>query len=159
MCKVMLIIFWDSKGVVMRDFVSQGRGVNKEYYLATMKKLRESIRQHCPDMWRHQNFWLHHDGAPAHRADIVTDFLTDTNTKLLPHPPYSPDLAPSDFFLFARMKRNMRGIIFDDIQELKQCIDFKIGQIAQWEFAHVLHNSWNKRLAKCIQSEGNYFRL
>ena len=154
--KVMVIVFWDSKGVIMRDFVPDGRSVNAEYYLEVMRRLRQNIRCKRPQMWRWQNFFLHHDGAPAHRADDVIDFLRDTNTGTLAHPPYSPDLAPSDFFLFARMKRNMRGEVFS-VEELRRRVDFELGQIAQWEYHHAIHDSWEKRLQSCIDSNGSYF--
>ncbi len=124
--KVMVIIFWDSQGVIYRH-------------------------------WAYQNFWLHHDGTPAHRADIVVNFLQATGTNLLPHPPYSPDLAPSDFFLFSRLKKNMRGLTFNSIGELRERVDFEIGQVAQWEFAHAMRESWVKRLELCVEHEGNYF--
>ncbi len=155
--KVMLIIFWNSQGVIHREFMANGQGVDRHVYLQTMRDLREKIRHRCPQLWRHQSFWLHHDGAPAHRADLVVNFLQATNTKVLPHPPYLPDLAPSDFFLFARLKRNMRGITFDSVDALKHCVDFELGQVAQWEFAHAMRDSWNKRIQSCIDHEGRYF--
>ncbi len=155
--KVMVIIFWDSQGMVYREFVPAGKGINKDVYLQTMRNLREAIRRRRQWFWARQNFWLHHDGAPAHRADIVVNFLQATGTNILPHPPYSPDLAPSDFFLFNRMKKNMRGLTFNSMDELRERIDFKIGQVANWEFAHALHDSWEKRLQKCVGHGGNYF--
>ncbi len=155
--KVMLIIFWNAQGVIHREFVPDGHGVDRHVYLRTMKELREKLRRHCPDLWRTQNFWLHHDSALTHRADIVVIYLDRTNTKILPHPPYSPDLAPSDFFLFARMKKNMRGITFNSVEALKQWVDFKLGQIAQWEYAHALHESWNRRIQACIDHEEHDF--
>ncbi|XP_011866780.1 PREDICTED: uncharacterized protein LOC105561422 [Vollenhovia emeryi] len=51
---------------------------------------------------------FHHDNAPSHTAFIVTNFLTWSNIPLVPQPPYSPDLAPCDFFLFPRLKRAER---------------------------------------------------
>ena len=155
--KVMLIIFWNSQGVIHREFVAGGQGVDRHIYLRTMRELREKLRWRRPHLWRRQSFWLHHDGAPAHRADIVMNFLRATNTKILPHPPYSPDLAPSDFFLFTRMKCNMRGITFDGLDDLKCHVDFELGQIPQWEYAHALHESWDRRLQMCIQHQGRYF--
>ncbi len=155
--KVMLIIFWDSQGVVHREFVPDGKGVNAQVYLQTMRQLREKIRRHRLPFWCRQNFWLHHDGAPAHHSALVTNFLQATGTNLLPHPPYSPDLAPSDFFLFARMKRNMRGEVFASVEDLIKRVDFEIGQVAHWEFQHTLRESWLKRLEKCVEKRGNYF--
>ncbi|UYV78697.1 K02A2.6-like [Cordylochernes scorpioides] len=54
------------RGVVHHEFLPQGRTVNKEYYLQVMRNLREAIRQKRPDLWKHKNWLLHHDNAPAH---------------------------------------------------------------------------------------------
>ncbi len=118
---------------------------------------RERIRRRRTVLWRRNSFWIHHDGAPAHHADNVVDFLDNTRTHLLPHPPYSPDLAPSDFFLFARLKKNLRGEIFQDIGELQQRVDQEIGLITADEFHHAMTQSWTNRLQKCIDSHGDYF--
>ncbi len=109
--KVMLIVFWDSQGIVHREFVADGKGVNRHVYLQTMRNLREKLRRRRPNVWRRQSFWLHHDGAPAHRADLVMNYLRATNTKVLPHPPYLPDLAPSDFFFRKTQKEHERDHI------------------------------------------------
>jgi transposase len=47
---------------------------------------------------------LHHDNAPAHSSLLIRDFLTKHETTLVPQPPYSPDLAPADIFLFTKLK-------------------------------------------------------
>ncbi len=155
--KVMIIIFWNSLGVVLRQFMEAGHGVNAQVYLETMHTLREQIRCCHRDLWNRQSFWIHHDGAPAHRSAVVQQFLQNTNTKILPHPPYSNDLAPLDFFLFARIKCNMHRETFNSIAELKRRIDFEIGQIPQWEYAHAMRESWPKRLQQCVQVGGRYF--
>ncbi len=129
--KVMVIVFWDSQGVVHREFVADGRGINAAAYLQTMCDLREKIRHRRGQLWRCQSFWIHHNGAPAHCSALVQQFLANTNTKILPHLPYSPDLAPSDYFLFNRLKKNMRGEVFQSVEELKCCVDFEIGQVVQ----------------------------
>ncbi len=154
--KVMLIVFWNAQGIIHKEFVPDGKGVDRHVYLRTMRELREKLRRRRPQLWRRQSFWLHHDGALAHCADIVVNFLQANNTKILPHPPYSPDLAPSDFFLFAHLKKNMRGIVFNSVDELKQRVDFEIGQIAQWEYAHAMRESWSRRLQQCVDHEGRY---
>jgi len=52
---------------------------------------------------------LHHDNAPAHAALLTRRFLTDSNMTVVPLPPYSHDLAPSDFFLFPKLKMKLKG--------------------------------------------------
>ena len=62
-----------------------------------------------PDQWRNNTWLLHHDNAPAHAALLTRRFLTDNNMTAVPHPPYSPDLAPSNFSLFPKLKMKLKG--------------------------------------------------
>ena len=107
--KVLLRVFSDCRGVVHLEFLPQGRTVNKEYYLQVIRNLREAIRQKRPDLWKNKNWLLHHDNARAHTSLLVRKFLAKNNTLMMMQPPYSPDLAPCDFFLFPRLKRPMKG--------------------------------------------------
>ncbi|UYV84920.1 hypothetical protein LAZ67_X004012 [Cordylochernes scorpioides] len=117
--KVLLTVFFDCRGVVHHEFLPQGRTVNKEYYLQVMRNLREAIRQKRPDLWKNKNWLLHHDNAPAHTSLLVRDFLAKNNTLMMPQPPYSPDLAPCDFFLFPKLKRPMKGRRYATLDEIK----------------------------------------
>ena len=105
----MLICFFDQKGIVHKEFVPPGHTVNAAFYVEVLKRLRENMRKKRPDLWRNNTWLLHHDNAPAHAALMTRRFLTDNNMTVVPHPPYSPDLAPSDFFLFQKLKMNLRG--------------------------------------------------
>ncbi|UYV65278.1 hypothetical protein LAZ67_3003783 [Cordylochernes scorpioides] len=117
--KVLLTVFFDCRGVVHHEFLPQGRTVNKEYYLQVMRNLREAIRQKRPDLWKNKNWLLHHDNAPAHTSLLVRDFLAKNNTLMMPQPPYSPDLAPCDLFLFPKLKRPMKGRRYATLDEIK----------------------------------------
>ncbi|UYV79771.1 hypothetical protein LAZ67_18000597 [Cordylochernes scorpioides] len=113
------VITGDEAGVVHNEFLPQGRTVNKEYYLQVMRNLRQAIRQKRPDLWKNKNWLLHHDNAPAHTSLLVRDFLAKNNTLMMPQPPYSPDLAPCDFFLFPKLKRPMKGRRYATLEEIK----------------------------------------
>jgi len=52
-----------------------------------------------------RHIFLLHDNAPPHRAQVVTKVLDKRKVKVIPHPPYSPDLSPCDFFLFPKLKK------------------------------------------------------
>ena len=103
----MLICFFDQKGIVHEEFVPPGQRVNAALYAEVLRRLQENVRRKRPDQW-HNNIWLlHHDNAPAHAALLTRRFLTDSNMTVVPHPPYSLDLAPSDFFLFPKLKMKL----------------------------------------------------
>ena len=91
------------------EFVSPCQTVNAAFYVEVLKSLRENVWRKRPDQWRSNTWLLHHDNAPAHAALLTRRFLTDNNMTLVPHPPYSPDLAHSDFFLFPKRKMKLKG--------------------------------------------------
>ncbi|CAH2087363.1 unnamed protein product [Euphydryas editha] len=119
--KVMLTVFFDHRGVVHSEFLPTGPTVNKEYYLSVMRHLREAIRKKRPKLWA-DNSWLlvHHDNAPSHTALILREFFAKNSTNIVPQPPYSPDSAPCDFWLFSKLKRPLRGNRFDSIEDIKR---------------------------------------
>ncbi len=107
--KSMLTCFFDIKGVVMSEFLPQGETINADVYCATLRRLKESIRKKRKDLWVGQQFLLHHDNASPHTAAPTLALIGESGIDMLPHPPYSPDLAPCDFFLFPRLKAELRG--------------------------------------------------
>ncbi|PNF44125.1 hypothetical protein B7P43_G03186, partial [Cryptotermes secundus] len=103
------------------------------------------------------HWFFHHDNAPAHTALSVRQFLTKNGMTPVPHPPYSPDHAPCDFFfLFPRMKRDMKGKRFADVAEVKEKTTEALSSISKDEFRQCFEK-WNKRLDKCISVSGEYF--
>jgi histone-lysine N-methyltransferase SETMAR len=116
--KTMLIVFFDIRGIVHRKFVPQGHTVNKKFYCEVLRRLRENIWRKRSDLWRTKNWILHDDNAPCHLALLVREFLANHNMLLLPHPPYSPDLAPANFFLFPKMKMQLKGRRFHSVADI-----------------------------------------
>jgi hypothetical protein len=72
-----------------------------------------------PHKWSSGTWLLHHDNVPCHAALSVREFLAKHSIPMVPHPPYSPDLAPCDFFLFLRVKSTLKGKRFQDVAEIQ----------------------------------------
>ena len=103
--KAMIVTLFDSESLVHKQWIPEGQTVTKDVYLdvyldVLRALLCRSIMLKRPERWRKQDFILHHNNAPAHTAIKVTEFLAKNGTPVAPYPPYSPDLAPNDFFLF-----------------------------------------------------------
>jgi [histone H3]-lysine36 N-dimethyltransferase SETMAR len=60
-----------------------------------------------------------HDNASSHTARVSKKKLDDLGWEVLPHPPYSPDMAPSDFHLFTSLKGWLKGRHYNDIEEVR----------------------------------------
>jgi len=69
-----------------------------------METLLNIILPVRPGMCDSGDWFLLHDNAPSHNATIVKQFLAQRKGTVLEHPPYSPDLAPADYFLFSKVK-------------------------------------------------------
>ncbi|KAI6655674.1 Transposase [Oopsacas minuta] len=96
--------------------------INTEYYVQVLKKLREAIKSKMRDKLS-SHVLLQHDNAPAHTSRRTLDEIQHLAFELLPYPPYSPDLAPSNYWLFSEMKRPLRGKRFSDFEHLRSAVN------------------------------------
>jgi len=113
-----MMIFFDFNGIVPAEIVSRNTTVNSEYYKGLLERLRNDVRRKRPEKWVN-GFVLHHDNAPCHTSLLVRHFLANKNITVCPQPPYSPDLAPTDFWLFPKVKMTMKGKCFEWIQDVE----------------------------------------
>ena len=96
-----------------------------------------------------------HDNAPVHKAKVAHDALHACGFEELRHPPYSPDLAPSDYYLFRHLKKHLRGTRFLDIEELQwETEAWFRGQPQQFYFQGIC--SLREKWQKCIDKKGHY---
>ena len=152
----MLICFFDQKGRVHKEFVPPGQTVNTAFYVEVLKRLRENVRRKRPDQWRNNTWLLHHDSAPAHAALLTRWFLTDNNKTVVPHPPYSPNLAPIDFFLFLKLKMELKGRRFQTLEEIQAESRAVLNTLRENDFQERFKN-WQRRWDRCQASEWDYF--
>ena len=153
--KTMLIVFFDCRGIIHKEFVPHGQTVN-QHYLEVLRRLRENVRRKRPELWASGDWLLHHDNTPPHTALSVRRYLASQGWTMVTHAPYSPDLAPCDFFLFPRMKRDLKGMIFEDVEEVKSTSQAALQGISIDEFQRCFEQ-WKNRLDKCVATNGEYF--
>ena len=87
-------------------------------------------------MWKNASWILHHDNAPAHNALSVKRYLAKNNIPVMEHPPYSPDLAPSYFFLFPKIKSALKGTRFESVDAVKAKATQLLNSITQDDLQH-----------------------
>jgi len=76
-------------------------------------------------------WFLLHDNSPSHNAAIVKKFLANMNIAVLHHPPYSPDLAPADYFLFPKLKLSLKGQHFQTVEEIQCAVTRELNNISK----------------------------
>jgi hypothetical protein len=113
----MLVICFNWQGVMHKELVLKGQTVNSEFYRAVMDRLMKSVRRSRLDKAQSGNWFLLQDNAPSHNTAIINISLTKKNVTALDHRPYSPHLAPADYFQFPKVKSNLKGRCFSTISD------------------------------------------
>ncbi|GFR33239.1 histone-lysine N-methyltransferase SETMAR [Trichonephila clavata] len=103
----MTIIFYDYEGIVYQHAFEPCTTVNGPYCVNVLRAMVQHVKRKRPLL--RNGFLLHHDNARPHIARYVVDVLQQNNVEVLPHPPYSPDLTPCDFWLFPQLQKPLRG--------------------------------------------------
>ena len=97
---------------------------------------------------------LHWDNTLVHIAAVVKDWFAANALQLLEHPPYSPDLAPADFFLFRKVKEDLAGLSLNQ-HSLKNTLVGVTRSMADEAFATAFQR-WYERCKKCVRIVGGY---
>jgi hypothetical protein len=119
--------------IVHFEFLEQGRTVNQHCYLEILARLCEAFCRRRPKLW--PDAWiLHHDNALAYDTLAVHEFLAKKLIMKLDHPPYLPDLAPCDFWLFPKLKTALKGHRFSDIADIQGHATTILQSIPEEEF-------------------------
>lgn len=112
----------------------------------------EPSLQKCPKQWWNHNWFIYHDNALAHTALSMHKFLASKNMAVVPQPPYLPDLAPCDSFLFLRMKSQVKGCHFQNVSKIQEKPLTALHALQKCQF-----QQWQKCWTPCINSERVYY--
>uniref|UniRef100_A0A5S6QFH1 HTH_48 domain-containing protein n=1 Tax=Trichuris muris TaxID=70415 RepID=A0A5S6QFH1_TRIMR len=152
--KVLATIFWDADGILLIDYMQHGATITGTYYANLLHQLRDAIKEkHRGKLSR--KVLLLHDNAPAHRSKVSLAAIQKCGFGQINHPPYSPDLDPSDYFLFGNLKQHLRGTIFTDGKELQLAVEEYFNSREKNFFFSGLINL-KSRCDKCIEVQGHY---
>jgi histone-lysine N-methyltransferase SETMAR len=153
--KVMLTLFWDERGVILEHYMPRGNTVTRATYTELLRNhLRPAIKSKRRGLLS-KGVLLQHDNARPHTAHATTETIEALHFQCLPHPPYSPDLAPSDFHLFGRLKEALGGKTFRSDEEVQQVVHEWLHTRPREFFStgiQALHRRWKT----CIERNGGY---
>jgi len=151
----MLCVWWYQEGIIYYELLKPGETVNAHRYQQLIKlhrTLREKKRPYYRK--RHDKLIFLHNNAPSHTSTMVQNYLKTLNWEVLPHPDYSPDLAPSDYHLFSSMGHALAERHFDSYENVRNGLMWFASKDEEffWRGIHKLPERWEK----CIVSEDKY---
>lgn len=116
--KIMLSVWWDHKGILYFELMPQNQTINSNVYVEQLEKLKDAIEEKRPALSNRKGVVFHHDNARPHTSLVTRQKLLELGWDVLSHPPYSPDLAPSDYHLFRSMQNSLNGKIFNNADDV-----------------------------------------
>ena len=146
--------FFDSRGIVHKEFVPPGQTVDHAFYKDVLERLRKRVQRVRTDIA--DDWVLHHDNAPAHTALSIREFLVKKNIPILPHPPYSPDLAPCDFYLFPKLKSKLKDHHFGTMENIQKSVTDELHTLTENDFRYC-YDQWKTRWNHRVTFQGSYF--
>ena len=141
--------------IVQVDWVPQSQTVHQGYYKEVLTHLRKQVRRRRPEMWKNCSRVLHQDNAPTHNALSVKAFLTKHKITVLEHPPYSPNLASSDFCLFPKIKPALKGTRFEPVDAVKAKATEVMNELSEDDRQHCFQQ-WKIHIERCRDRGGEY---
>lgn len=153
-CKVLATVFWDYRGVLLIDYLQHGRTINAAYYCDLLDRLRVAIKNKRPGLLSEKVFFIH-DNARPHSARITQEKLQKFKWQVFEHPPYSPDLAPSDYHLFPKLKETFGGVRFNSTEEIEDAVTDYFKKLDASHYRLGI-DKLIVRYEKCLERFGDY---
>ena len=115
----MLSVFWDIKGILYYEFLDNNETITSNLYKEQLIKLKKKLLKKRPALFNRKQIILLHDNEKPHISSTTQETLKDLNFEVLPHPPYSPDIAPSDYYLFKHLQFSLTDKKFNNDEDVK----------------------------------------
>jgi histone-lysine N-methyltransferase SETMAR len=150
--KVMLSVWWGTRGIIHYELLPANATVTASLYCEQLDRVNAKLGAKRSE---YDKVYLLHDNARPHTAKITRQKILELGWELLPHPPYSPDLAPSDYHLFRSLQNHLNEKKFDDRKALEnELINFFSSKSPQF-YSDGIH-SLPQRWRAVVDGDGAY---
>jgi histone-lysine N-methyltransferase SETMAR len=152
----MVSVWWFAGGIIYHKFLDQGCSIDAKVYCSELEEMNIRLRDKQPRLINQRGPILLHDNARPHVAQLTLQKLNDLGFEILPHPPYSPDLSPTDYHLFKHLDHFLHQKQFATKSDIENGFeDFLKSRTPDffWDGINNLISRWQK----CLGAHGTYF--
>ena len=117
--KFILPVWWDWKGVLFFELLPRNQTINSDVYCRRLNKLNAAVKEKQPQLVNRKGVICHHDNATPHTSLATRQKLLRLGWEAMLHPPYRPDFAPPDYYLFRSLQNSLNGKTCNDDETVK----------------------------------------
>nr|ABQ88321.1 transposase [synthetic construct] len=154
--KVMVTVWWSAAGVIHYSFLNPGETITSEKYCQQIDEMHRKLQRLQPALVNRKGPILLHDNARPHVAQPTLQKLNELGYEVLPHPPYSPDLSPTDYHFFKHLDNFLQGKRFHNQQDAENAFQ-EFVESRSTDFYATGINKLISRWQKCVDCNGSYF--
>lgn len=154
--KVMVTVWWSEAGLIHYSFLNPGETITAENYGQQIDEMHQKLQRMCPALVNRKGPILLHDNARPHVAQSTLQKLNELGYQTLPHPPYSPDLSPTDYHFFKHLDNFLQGKRFNNQAAAQNAFE-EFAASRTLEFYATEINKLVSRWQKCVECNGFYF--
>ena len=154
--KVMLTVIWGVKGMHVINFLPKDQNLNSEYFIENILKPLHEQKERIWGETNRKKLILHLDNCKVHNSKVTTKKYDEYGFRRSPHPPYSPDIAPSDFFLFGYTKEKLKSYHCKNLYDLQEATIQILNGISRKTLVSVF-DEWLHRCYWVASNDGNYY--
>lgn len=153
--KVLLSIWWNLRGIVYWELLESGATVTAEVYCKQLERVQEALIKKHPALVNRKKVVLLHDNARPHVAKVTQKKIQELGWEVLPHPAYSPDLAPTDYHLFRSMQHHLAGKHYKKEKEVETILEEYFHSKSEKFYSDGIR-SLPKRWQEVVDNNGDY---
>lgn len=116
--KLMISVWWDCHGIIYWEFLPINSTITADSFCKQLDRVYEALSKLRPSILNRRKVILHMDNARPHTAVLTKSKIKQLRLDILNHPPYSPDISPSDYHLFRSMQNSLNGCKFKTSEEV-----------------------------------------
>jgi [histone H3]-lysine36 N-dimethyltransferase SETMAR len=154
--KIMVTVWWCAAGLIHHSFLNSGETITADKYCQQIDEMHRKLQHKYPALVNRKGPILLHDNARPHVARTTLQKLNELGYELLGHPPYSPDLSPTDYHFFKHLDQFLKEKCFRNQDEAKNAFNEFVASRTS-EFYSIGIKKLVSRWQKCIESNGYYF--
>lgn len=154
--KVMVTVWWSKAGLIHHNFLNPGETITSDTYCQQIDEMHENLRRLFPALVNRKGPILLHDNARPHVSMMTRQKLHTLRYETLDHPPYSPDLSPTDYHFFKHLDHFLREKLFKSRDDIENAFnDFVQSRTSEFYVSGInkLPYCWQR----CVDSNGCYF--
>ena len=154
--KVLLCVWWTAAEIVHSEFLDVGQTITADIYSEQLKRVQDELLKKQPLLAKRKGVVFLQDNARPHVAKKTRETIFELGWEILPHPPYSPDISPSDYHLFLSLDNYMRDRHFKNKEEVKEGV-LTFFSLKNEDFYKSGVNKLVSRWQKIVDCDGAYF--